>query len=121
MLNSDFRLSSGLIRKCGQQYRLLFLLMGVFLSFLYSQMLFAADPLKGGKLYQSHCLNCHGANGAGEIPNAPDFSRGEKLLQPDNALLETIKSGRGMMPAYRGMFEDDDIRDVIAYLRTLRR
>lgn len=81
----------------------------------------AADPLQGGKSYQSHCINCHGANGAGEIPNIPDFSRGESLLQPDNALLETIKSGKGMMPAYRGVFSDDEIRDVIAYLRTLRR
>ena len=81
----------------------------------------AADPLRGGKSYQSHCINCHGANGAGEIPNIPDFSRGESLLQSDNALLETIKSGKGMMPAYRGIFSDDEIRDVIAYLRILRR
>ena len=81
----------------------------------------AADPLRGGKSYQSHCINCHGANGAGEIPGIPDFSRGESLLQPDNALLETIKSGKGMMPAYRGIFSDDEIRDVIAYLRILRR
>jgi len=121
MLNSGFILSSGLIRKCRQVWQPLFLLSGMFLSLVFCQTLYAADPLLGGKLYQSHCINCHGANGAGEIPNVPDFSRGENLLQPDNALLETVKSGKGMMPAFRGMFTDDEIRDVIAYVRTLRR
>jgi len=99
----------------------LLLLTGVLLAVGYSQTPYAADPLQGAKSYQSNCINCHGANGAGEIPNAPDFSRGERLLQPDNVLMETIKSGKGMMPAYRGMFTDDEILDLIAYIRTLRR
>ena len=96
-------------------------LAGVLLALGYIQISYAADPLQGVKLYQLHCINCHGANGAGEIPNVPDFSRGERLLQPDDTLLETIKSGKGMMPAYRGMFSDDEILDLIAYIRTLRR
>ena len=100
----------------------LVLLTGMVLSIAgYIQTSCAADPLQGAKTYQSSCINCHGANGAGEIPNVPDFSRGERLLQPDDTLMETIKSGKGMMPAYRGMFTDDEIRDVIAYIRTLRR
>lgn len=96
-------------------------LTGVLLAVVYIQAPYAADPLQGAKSYQSHCINCHGANGAGEIPNVPDFSRGERLLQPDDTLLETIKAGKGMMPAYRGVFTDDEIRDLIAYVRTLRR
>lgn len=121
MLGSDWKLSGKIIRTGGWRGRRVFLLTGALLSLVCNQAVYAADPLAGGKLYQSHCINCHGANGAGEIPNIPDFSRGESLLRPDSTLLETIKSGQGMMPAFRGMFSDDEILDLIAYLRTLRR
>jgi cytochrome c6 len=80
----------------------------------------AADPQQGRKVYKTHCENCHGANGAGQIPGAPDFLRGNALLKPDLELLRTVKAGRGMMPAYQGMFTDAELLDVIAYLRTLR-
>ena len=99
----------------------LLLLTGMVLSVVgYIQSSNAADPLQGARSYQSNCINCHGANGAGEIPNIPDFSRGERLLQPDDTLMETIKSGKGMMPAFQGRLSENDILDVIAYLRTLQ-
>lgn len=84
------------------------------------QQALAADPLQGRKIYQTHCENCHGANGVGQIPGAPDFIRSETLLKPDIELMRTVKSGRGMMPAYQGMFTEAELLDVIAYLRTLR-
>lgn len=84
------------------------------------QQAMAADPLQGRKIYKTHCENCHGANGAGQIPGAPDFVRGDALMKPDLQLMRTLKSGRGMMPAYQGMFTEPELLDVIAYLRTLR-
>jgi len=121
MLTSVFKVSGKKISKCRLTRQPLLFVTGVFLAVGSIQTPYAADPLLGAKSYQSHCINCHGANGAGEIPNVPDFSRGERLLQPDDVLVETIKSGKGMMPAYRGVFTDDEIRDLIAYVRTLRR
>ena len=85
----------------------------------YSGSAFAADPTKGGKLYSKHCTNCHGSSGSAQLPGTPDFSRGEKLLQPDTALMEKIKEGIGMMPAYQGRLTDEEILDVISFLRTL--
>ena len=122
MLTSVPNLATWKFTRCRLARYPLLLLTGMLLSVAGNiQTSYAADPLQGAKSYQSNCINCHGANGAGEIPNVPDFSRGERLLQPDNILMETIKSGKGMMPAYRGIFTDDEIRDVIAYIRTLRR
>lgn len=84
------------------------------------QAVMAADPQQGRKLYKTHCENCHGANGSGQIPGAPDFLRGDALMKPDLDLMRTVKAGRGMMPAYQGMFTEPELLDVIAYLRTLR-
>jgi cytochrome c6 len=80
----------------------------------------AADPMAGKKIYVQHCQNCHGERGEPQWPGVPDFSRGEGLLQADSVLLTSIKSGKAMMPSYRGALEDHEILDVIAYLRTLR-
>ena len=80
----------------------------------------AADPSEGRKTYMAHCQNCHGSNGVGQMPGIPDFSRGEALLQPDAALVRTIQDGKGMMPAYRGLLTEEQLLDVVAFLRTLR-
>lgn len=80
----------------------------------------ASDALRGGEIYQKHCAYCHGNNGRPVLPVAPDFSRQERLLQPDPALLASIRVGRGAMPGFQGLLRDRDILDVIAHLRTLR-
>ena len=79
----------------------------------------AADMIKGGNLYATHCAACHGVSGVSMMPGAPSFARGEGLLQADLALLVAIKSGKNVMPAFQGVLSDRDILDVIAYLRTL--
>jgi len=90
---------------------------GFFASF--SGALHAADTFKGQKLYASNCAVCHGASGNSVMPGAPNFSRGERVLQPDFVLLASIRSGKNAMPAFQGILSDRDIMDVIAYLRTL--
>lgn len=80
----------------------------------------AADPNKGRRIYMSQCQNCHGANGVSRIPGAPDFSRGDGLFRPDLEIVRAIRSGRGMMPAFEGMLTEEELLDVVAFLRTLR-
>lgn len=81
----------------------------------------AADINRGGQLYGLHCANCHGASGVPVMPGAPNFQRSEKLLQPDTLLLAAIRRGRNAMPAYVGILRDQEIMDVVGYLRTLQR
>jgi cytochrome c6 len=80
----------------------------------------AADAMKGGRIYRTHCASCHGATGIATLPNAPSFARGERIMQPDPVLLATIRTGRGAMPGFFGILSDRDTLDVIAYLRTMR-
>lgn len=80
----------------------------------------AADVIRGAELYQRHCANCHGGSGRPVMPTAPDFARPGVLLRPDPVLLESIRGGRGAMPAYQGVLRDREILDIVAHLRTLR-
>ena len=88
------------------------------LSFAGSQA-HAADTIKGKRLYDTHCVTCHGANGKANLPGAPDLNRPEALMRPDLLLLASIRSGKNAMPAFQGLLSDRDIMDVIAYVRTL--
>ena len=80
----------------------------------------AADIFNGREVYDMHCQGCHGIDGRSVEPGTPDFTRGESLLVPDTELFKRLWDG-AHMPSYRGMLEDSDLRDVIAYVRTLQR
>ncbi len=81
----------------------------------------AADIFNGKEVYELHCQSCHGIDGSSVEPGIPDFTRGESLLVPDTELFDRLWDGMAHMPSYRGMLEDSDLRDVIAYVRTLQR
>jgi len=81
----------------------------------------AADIAHGGQLYAMHCANCHGPAGQGIFPGTPKLNRGERMMQSDLALLDTLRRGKNAMPGYLGVMRDKDLLDVIAYLRTLQR
>jgi len=81
----------------------------------------AADPVKGGQIYSTYCVACHGQTGVSMMPGAPNFATQERMLQPDAVLLANIKAGRNAMPAFQGIVSDSDLMNVIAFLRTLAR
>lgn len=85
----------------------------------FSNDLYAADTFKGQRLYAANCAICHGQSGRSMMPGAPNFDRGERVLQPDFTLLASIRSGKNAMPAFQGILSDRDIMDIIAYVRTL--
>lgn len=81
---------------------------------------YAADPNNGGSIYSKHCVNCHGDSGVGMMPGTPNFARGEGLFKPDSEIALSIRGGRTVMPAFEGLLSENEIYDVIAYLRTIR-
>ncbi len=86
---------------------------------LLSAPLLASDLANGQQIYRRYCASCHGNNGIATMVGAADFSRGEGLLRSDFALLDRIKAGRNACPAYLGILSEQEIFDVIAYLRSL--
>ncbi len=94
----------------------------------------------GGRVYQQNCAACHGANGEGQgnwrsrrpdgtYPAPPHDASGHTWHHPDEVLLDIIRRGgqaaygdasfRSGMPAWADQLSEDEIRAVLAYIKTL--
>ena len=75
-------------------------------------------------LYKSKCQVCHGADGkgsaAGQKLGAKDFHSPEVQKQTDAELIEITKQGKGKMPPYDKKLTDDQIKQLIKYIRSLK-
>ena len=80
----------------------------------------AADTFTGKRLYLQNCAFCHGKTGRGVMAGAVGFASGWALYQPDMQLLQRIKSGKGVCPAFAPLLNNQEILDVIAFIRTLQ-
>ncbi len=80
----------------------------------------AGDSKKGKKHYQSNCAQCHGTNGQPTLPRAANFTKKEGLRVSNKSLMSRIKKGGRACPAYSGILRDQEVLDLIAYLRTFR-
>lgn len=90
-----------------------------YLALLASTQLMAASTAEGRKLYERNCVSCHGMNGISMMANAPSFKRGEGLFKSDFALQEHLKRGKNACPSFMGIMREQEMFDVIAYIRTL--
>ena len=75
-------------------------------------------------LYKSKCQVCHGADGkgsaAGQKLGVKDFHSPEVQKQSDAELFEATKQGKGKMPAYDKKLTDDQIKQLVKFIRTLK-
>jgi mono/diheme cytochrome c family protein len=70
---------------------------------------------KGHQLFDHSCAHCHGDDARGD--EGPDL---HGLVKSDARIGSIIKTGiKGEMPAFAKKFNDTDVQDLIAYLRTL--
>jgi len=94
-----------------------------FLVFSILMMMFgvvmAGDPAKGRGIYASRCSGCHGPNGSPTMAAVPNFSMGQGLMKSDNEIMGVVKKGKTVMPGFEAVLTDNEIRDVIAHIRTL--
>lgn len=97
----------------------LFLVVIAILAVAWSSPGTAADRNNGRAIYEMHCVGCHGEGGNPVDPTVPSFANGDGLFMMDSELVDRIRQGNQTMPAFRGLLSDQEIRDVISYLRTL--
>lgn len=78
----------------------------------------AGDAASGEQLYLAECITCHLADGTGRTNEGAGKDLTDWLPRnPDAAAIDAILSGRQGMLAYDGVYSDQDVADLIAYLR----
>ena len=95
------------------------------------------NPEKGKLIYEKYCFYCHGREGRGDgaigmavSPHPADFVGDKKrMAKSDNELLESISGGihrdvggeEMAMPRWKDILSEEDLWNVLAYIRELSR
>jgi mono/diheme cytochrome c family protein len=87
-----------------------------------------ASAKLGMGFFTKNCASCHGKTGLGDgvkartLKDSPgDFSKTEFQNLSDGDIFYRTKTGRSDMPKYDGKLADDDIWNVVNYMRTLKK
>ena len=105
------------------------IVLGLGLTVLINTALSASDDTdKGKQIYEQNCLACHGPEGKGDGPLAMTLkpapaNLGGKTVKtkPDSDLLTVIRKGKTgtAMPPWEEKLSEQQINDVLAYVRIL--
>ena len=91
---------------------------------------------RGEAIFLDHCALCHGIKGNGDGPRSayfvsggqyiPDMTVPQVLAGRDKELIENIREGLHrlpepsyVMPAFKYILSDEEIRSVLAYVKSL--
>ena len=88
------------------------------------------DPAPGARLYKQYCRGCHGEDGRGGahtfMPHVGNLTQRDYIeFIPDGFLYTVIAEGgeavgkSAYMPAWKTKLSEQDIKDIIAHIRTL--
>ena len=98
--------------------------------FLCAVLLVLSAPVRGqdagAALYKTKCAACHGPDGKGETAMGKanklrDLGSPDVQKQSDTELTTIIENGKGKMPAYGKSLKAEQVKDLVAYIRSLGR
>lgn len=78
-------------------------------------------------VFMRACAGCHGPDGRGTHPpgfSVPPRDLTDPVLQThltDEAIGDTVRHGKGQMPPFGANLSEEELTDVILYVRTLRK
>jgi mono/diheme cytochrome c family protein len=90
----------------------------------------AGDTRRGEPLYQRYCVGCHGVDGRGGgknfMPHVGALTRKDYIEHLGDDYLTFVISEGGeavgkssYMPAWKSVLSEQDVADVVAYVRSL--
>ena len=91
-------------------------------SFVSAQEKGKSSP--GASIFKGKCVLCHGADGAGNTVlgkqlQAADLRSKDIQNRPDTELTKTVHDGKANMPPFADQLSDEQISQVIKYVREL--
>src|SRR5262245_52549923 len=80
----------------------------------------------GAAIFKSKCAMCHGPDGSGQTAVGKSFKvrnlgSAEVQKQTDAELTSIITNGKGKMLAYKGKLTAEEIKALVAHIRTLKK
>lgn len=95
------------------------------LAFAVAPAARAADN-PGEALFKQKCAACHGADGKGATSmgktlKVRDLSSDDVQKQSDAELTGITENGKGKMPAYKGKLTDAQMKDLVGFIRSLKK
>tara|TARA_Y100001934_G_scaffold269961_1_gene354115 strand:+ start:882 stop:1229 length:348 start_codon:yes stop_codon:yes gene_type:complete len=74
------------------------------------------SPTVGTSLFEAQCFFCHGALDEGK-QDAPPLSESKETLT-DDQIIAVVIDGFGSMPALGSKLSDQEIADILAFIKT---
>ena len=85
----------------------------------------SANAQAAADLFKSKCAMCHGADGSGSAMGkkmgAHDFTAAEVQKMSDAELTEIITNGKNKMPKYADKLKPEEIKGLVAHIRSLKK
>jgi cytochrome c6 len=80
----------------------------------------------GAATFKGKCAMCHGADGAGQTTmgknlGLKDLGSADVQKLSDADLTKITTDGKAKMPAYKGKLTPEDIKAVVAHIRSLKK
>jgi len=85
------------------------------------------SAIRGKSLYLANCIDCHGPKADGNGPSAeylvpkPSNLRAMAGHHPDGDMAWKIEMGKGDMPAWKDVFTDQQIWDLVNFIQNLKK
>jgi mono/diheme cytochrome c family protein len=76
----------------------------------------------GEATYKANCQSCHGSAGTPNpgIAKMMGIKNASEYKDPEKDQIDAVKNGKNKMKAFNGKLTDDQIKDVVAYFRSLK-
>jgi len=76
----------------------------------------ASEDLDGATLFAANCATCHGPSGGG---GAGPRLAGNPRVRDASMVESTVRFGRGMMPGFGSLLDDDDVDRLVDFVGSL--
>lgn len=75
----------------------------------------------GAELYAAKCKKCHAEDGSGKTKMGEKFKmKPLDQSQSDDQWFEISKNGKDKMPKFDGKLTDEQLKEIITHMRTLK-
>jgi mono/diheme cytochrome c family protein len=90
----------------------------------FPALLMAEEGNTGGATFKAKCVLCHGSDGAGNTTlgkqlQAANLRSKDVQKKTDADLHKAVHDGNGNMPPFADQLSDDEITQVVKYVRSL--